>query len=269
MLLQPECRGLEPVYGVTPGALNAARALDELAAVRIGTVAIRAVRVRHGFLEIRAGMALQASHSPMFSQQRVCRFRVIELCTQRLRGNLFPTIGVVTGGAGSRHRGAVRIVVARVTTIKNQAGVFRFSLGSRGVTFLTRHLCVQSGERIACARVIKLFFDGHALPVIEVVALLTVLSEASVVLVFVTGGATARQSQEGMPQVFTGKFAACFSRDVLRNVTLRALQSSVFALQHVAGLVMIEFSRRGVPVRDREVFTIMFGVTGDALLLRF
>jgi hypothetical protein len=78
VLLHSVRRGLETLDGVTGSALHSAGALAKLALVRIGLVAIHALRVRDRLLEIAAGMALRAGHRDMFASQRKLRLGMIE-----------------------------------------------------------------------------------------------------------------------------------------------------------------------------------------------
>lgn len=87
-------------------------ALQELAAVRVGLVAIRTERVFNGRLEIAAFMAGEASHLKVFSLERKVRLRVIEVRCER---RLFPGRGGVAGFATLLELALVRIGMASGT----------------------------------------------------------------------------------------------------------------------------------------------------------
>jgi len=131
------------------------------------------------------------------------------------------------------------------------------------MTFLTRDLGVQPGERVAGLGVVEL---RSIFPVLEVVALLTILSQAAIVLVLMTVHAVRADSQESSALVanLDGKhFRLC---NMLRRVTTIAGQSRVFSLQAVSGFAVIEPGRSRRPFHDREIEAIVFGVTLSAFL---
>jgi len=195
-------RWFETIDGVAPGAFPTIRALHELSVMRIGLVTIRAPCMRHRFFEISPCVTRVAAHADVFSQQRIRGFRVIEFRAHRLHGDLFPPAGFVARLACPGHRASVRIAVTRAASIKFQPGVFRFSIRSRQVTFLTCDLAMQPGQRIARARVVKVLLPHRdRFPVVVVMALQAILSEAPVVLVLVARDAIAREPQERVPEI--------------------------------------------------------------------
>ena len=127
---------------------------------------------------------------------------------------------------------------------------------------------MQSRKGVAGSRMIKLLLDGNALPIVEAMTLLAVWSQAALVLVFMAGGARTRQTQEGMAQIFACELTARIGWDVLGRVTLHALESGMFAFEHVPRFRVIEFSWRRVPTGDRKIFTIVLGMAGNTLFLR-
>lgn len=142
VLFHGECRWLEPIDRVAARTFSAVGTFYKLSAVRIRLVAIAALRMRDRPLKVRPDVAALAAHAGVFSEQRVCRLRVIELCAQRLAGHLFPAACSMTGLACSRHRSAVWISVTGVAAVENQAAIFRLAVGARRVAFLTGHLRV-------------------------------------------------------------------------------------------------------------------------------
>lgn len=54
--------------------------------------------------------------------------------------------------------------------------------------------------------------------------------------------------------------------DVRGRVALAAVEASVFALQRVAGLVVVESFQRRLPMDQRKIFTVMLGVAFRAVV---
>jgi len=193
---------------VTARALAAIGALYELSVMRIRLMAVRTFCMRHRFFEISPRVTRLATYADVFPEQRICRFRVIEFRAHRLHRHAFPSAGVVARLARPRHRAPVRIAVTGVASIKFESDVLRFSIRSRQVTFLAGHLRVQPSQRIARARVVKMLRphrDGF--PVIKVVTLQAILSQAPVVFVLVTRYTITRQAEESVSQIFVRQFA--------------------------------------------------------------
>ena len=204
----------------------------------------------------------------MFSQERVRGFRVIEFRAQRLHRDLFPSTRLVARLARPRHGAAVRIGVAGTAPIKFHPRVLRFSIRSRQVTFLAGDLGVQSGQRIARARMIEMPRPHrNGFPVIKVVALQAILSEATVMLVLVARHAIPREPEEGVSHIFVRQLAPRRSGNFLRGVALHAFQPRMFSFEQIPGLAVIEFSRHRLPMRDGKIFPVMLRVAADAFFL--
>src|SRR6185312_11386360 len=141
-------------------------------------------------LEIAAGMALVAAHLDMLAQQRKLRPRVVKALAYRCRGHALPSAGVVARLAGAGKSAAVRVAVAVGAGAERKPHVLRLAVCARQVALLAGHLLMQAGKRIARAAVIKAAQRPRKnLPVIEPVALLAVLSQTALVLVFMAGHA--------------------------------------------------------------------------------
>lgn len=201
----------------------------------------------------------------MFSQERVRGFRVIEFRAQRLHRDLFPSTRLVARLARPRHGAAVRIGVAGTAPIKFHPRVLRFSIRSRQVTFLAGDLGVQSGQRIARARMIEMPRPHrNGFPVIKVVALQAILSETSIVKIFVTGHACLRNPQEGLAQILLLYVRALGGGDFIGQVALIAGQAGMFAFQQVSGFFVIELVR--IPLDQRKIFAVVIRVAAHAFL---
>ena len=106
--------------------------------------------------------------------------------------------------------------------------------------------------------------DADRLPVDEVVATLAIGAKPPFVLVFVAGNASGRETQVSPVGILDLDRRAFLGRDVRRIVALIAGQTGMLALKRVPGVPMIE--RLDVPFNEREVFSIVLGVTARALL---
>lgn len=260
VLLHSKLCGLETFEGVAGGTITAVRALQELSAVRVGGVAVRALLVGHGLLELRRAVTLAAWHGRVFSLERVLCFGVVKFSGERKR---FPSAGVVTilarGGKGS----AVRIGVARGAFVESDAGKLHhfFRAAGRAVTFLAGDWFVPSGERVARLRVVE---ARERFPAVHVVAALAIAAELAAVGVRMARQAIARQPEEcARQQLFANQMPLSIG-DVLWRVTAPAIQPGVLSFQGVAGLGMVKPFGRGIPFDEIEIFAIVLGVAGDA-----
>ncbi len=129
VLFHRERRGLPSLHGVAGRALAAVRTLGELPVVRIGLVAIHALRESHRLLEISTRMALRAIDADVLAFQRELGLRVIEALAHRLQRNLLPSARAVAGLATLREAAVVRILVAIGTLVERDAGVLRLAIG--------------------------------------------------------------------------------------------------------------------------------------------
>ena len=145
MFLHSESRGLECLDRVARGTLAAIGTFCKLPAVRVRTVAIRALLECDGPLEISARVAGIAAQGRVFSEQREFRRCVIELVGQRRRGNRLPIYGAVARLAGRGERTTVRIAVACIAAIERQASPLGLSVRCNGVALFTFHIAVRAG----------------------------------------------------------------------------------------------------------------------------
>jgi len=81
-----------------------------------------------------------------------------------------------------------------------------------------------------------------------------------------TGNTGCRQSQKRSIQILVLDGRSFLRRNVRSVVALVALQAGVLALEHISGLLMVE--RLGVPLDEREILPVVFGVAAGAFLAR-
>ena len=168
VLLHGEQGRLPALHRVAGGALSTIGAFRELAAMRIGLVAIHALLESDWLFEVPIGMALGAIDEDVLALKRVPSLRVVETLVDRLQQNLFPSAGAVTRLAALGEASAVRIFVAIGALIERDAHILRLAVRSVGVALRALHFLVQSGQRITRLRVIKLTLaraDADRLPV--------------------------------------------------------------------------------------------------------
>src|SRR5581483_11344194 len=138
-------------------AFAAVRALGELPVVRIGSVAVHALRENQRLLEISAGVATQTINAGMFALQRKLRFGVIEALADRSGRNPLPSAGVVARLATLlRESAVVRIAVTVRALCKRQPGIPRLVVDAGRVTPRTRDGHVHAGQRIPRLTMVKL-----------------------------------------------------------------------------------------------------------------
>lgn len=102
------------------------------------------------------------------------------------------------------------------------------------------------------------------LPIDEVVARSAILAQPSLVLILVASHARRGKAEIGPAGIFDLDRGAFLGRNVRGIMALRALQPSMLALENVPGLFVIE--GLGIPLDQREIFTIVLGMTAGALL---
>jgi hypothetical protein len=190
---------LPPVNVMAGSALAAVGALEELTVVGV-LVAIRTLGERERLFEIAVGVARTTGHSLVLAEQREFGFGVIEIKAESRADDTFPTGRCVTRLAALLCEAAfVRIAVAVIALREGNAEVARLLVGARRVTLLALDLRVLAGQRITGLGVIE--STGDVFPVSEVVALLAIWTEASIVLVFVASGAGLRDADESAVEV--------------------------------------------------------------------
>lgn len=172
-------------YGVAAFAAAAIGALQKLAAVRIGSMAIGAQRVPDRQLEVFALVAGDAGDLHVFAQQRKLRLRVVEA---RGEAGFLPRARGVAEVAVLLELALVGIAVAADAGGELQSSKALLTVVARQMALLAGRGQMRSGERVAGLGVVEvLLVDLRGLPVDGRMALRAVGSKAALMLVFVAG----------------------------------------------------------------------------------
>lgn len=124
---------------------------------------------------------------------------------------------------------------------KRDACITGLMVGPRRVTLHARHVLMCAGERETRARVIEIaLVNARSLPFRRRVASRTVLSKPALVLVLVAGRTAYVEARPGVVQILTLQQRARGDRDVPRVVATAACHVSMIAVEHIAGLRVIE-----------------------------
>ena len=130
------------------------------------------------------------------------------------------------------------------------------------MTLFALHWHVLPGQGVARFGVVE--GSGDILPLVEVVALLALRTQTSLMRILMAGSAGLGNADEAPVEVPHLDERAVSRGNVLRCMTLLTFDPSVFSFQHVARLFMIE--GLGVPLEDGEIYAIVVGVALGALL---
>jgi len=195
MVLGREGGWFPAVDGVAGGAFDTQRTLGKLTVMRIGQVAIGTLGEGDFFFEISALVAGGAVDGGVLAKQRIFGFGMVEVFVHSRQRDFLPSRCGVAGLATLREFSVVKIGVAIGALAEREPGVARLAVVAGLVALLAFHLRVQARERIAGLTMVKLA-DRDRLPVGVIVALETVRAEAALVLIFVAGGASLRDSEE-------------------------------------------------------------------------
>lgn len=159
----------------------------------------------------------------------------------------------------------MRILVAIDALGERNPGVARLVVGPWRVTLCARYLSMKTGQRVASFRMIELA-DRDRVPIRKIVTLRAIRSQLSLVLVLMASHTGWGNSKKRAVQVFDFDIGPLRRRDFVRRVAAIAGKSSVFALEQVAGQLVIE--GLGVPFNQGEIFAVVVGVTTGAVLAR-
>lgn len=260
MLFHPEKRGFPPVDGVTLRAFAFPGTRFELAFMRIGFVAVHAVRKRQGLLEITVQVACRTANHGMLPEERVLCLRMVEFKTRK---QFFPPRSGVTLFAALFERPLMGIDVAVDASLKLHVLVTRRPAGDvRLVAFLAGDLNVLAGQRVAGLGVIELL---GRFPVREIMALQTVVSQLAFVHIFVARLAVLRQPEERLRKILHLDERAILAGHVSRGVTFFAGDPGVLAFQLVPRQTVVELLLGGLPVDQAELFAVMIQVATNTI----
>jgi hypothetical protein len=105
----------------------------------------------------------------------------------------------------------------------------------------------------------------RCLPIVDVVTPLAILSELALVRIGVAGDAILRKAEERFAGIFVFDLGAVAGLHILRCVTLRTRDVCVFAIEGVAGQLVVELLLRWLPVDQGEIETIVFEMAAHAI----
>jgi hypothetical protein len=264
MLGYCEGGGLEALNRVARAAVAAILARIELPMMRIVLMAIQAFLESNRPVEIPSQVTQFATHSRVLAQQGVLRGGMIKALTYRGRGDLFPTRRRMARLARGLENTVVWIAVAITASVKGQAYVLdNFGIaGFRLVALLARHPAVLTRQGVVRARMIK---PSGGLPTVEIVTTHAVATQLTLMPVDMAGDAVTGEAQKCAIQVSDLYGGTLSGRNMSGSVALLAVHPSVFPLQNVARLVMVECFLRRLPMNQLEVLAIMFRVTANTI----
>lgn len=188
---------------------------------------------------------------------------MVKAIIHRGKRDLLPSRGAVAGLATLREAPMMRIFMAIGTLVEWDTFISRLIVRSRRMAFGAANLNVQTSQRITGLGVIELA-NADSFPVIEIVTLLTGLSEPSAVRILVARSAGSQESEVSPVQVFDFDGRALLQSNFRGCVAAVAVQSSMFTFKGIARLLVIE--RLDIPLDQRKIFAIVFGVATRTLL---
>ena len=121
---------------------------------------------------------------------------------------------------------------------------------------------MQTGQRVAGLGVVEVL---RGLPIVDVVAALAVLSELAFVRIGVAGEAILREAEERFAGIFVFDQGAVAGLHILRDMTLRTRDVCVFAVEGVAGQLVVELLLRWLPVDQGEIDTVVFEMAAHTI----
>lgn len=168
----------------------------KLSLVRIGLVAINALRERNLLLEVSIHVARYARNLLVFALQWIFSLRVIEIETGQ---QILPAAGRMARIAGLLEFTLVRIQVAIRTFRKLHVVISRRSARRIGLmAFFARHLDMQPRQRISRFRMVEIL---RRLPALHVVAFRAFVAQLPLVRIGVARRAIRRKSQVRLAEV--------------------------------------------------------------------
>ena len=197
-------------------------------------MAVFAMVMRDGTMEIAAFVALRAGCLRVLAEQRKLRIPVVKVRAGLI---LRPTSGGVTLLARSLHLGilkgsSVRIRVAILAARKRESLIARGFIAGLGImTFLASYRLMLSGQREKRFRMTE---SGRGLPGVLRMTARAVSAKLASVLIFVTRDTFATQAQEGMIEIFHLDLGLGRCGNSIRRMASLALLFFMFAFQREA-----------------------------------
>jgi len=228
---------LPSLHFVAFGTLAFFRATGELAVMDV-LVAVRAVGKLERTLELPFGVASNATHLHVGAQEGIFCLGMVE---GELRQDLFPSFrGVAILTSFLLKRSMVRVQVTIGAVLKLHAPETDFLRHLRLMALFAKHLEMLAGERVSRLGVVEILGSLGLLPVLYVVAVLTVLAKPAFVVVLMTGHALGRCTEIRAGRILSFQECADLREHVRRGVALFAVDAGMFALQGISGQTMIE-----------------------------
>jgi len=106
--------------------------------------------------------------------------------------------------------------------------------------------------------------DSDRLPVFKVVAMRTVRRQPAFMFVLMARDAGLGKPEKGLVQVFGPNCSSLRCRNLVGRVAAIAGEPCVLSFQGIAGLFVVECF--GVPLDQRKIFAVMFGVATCTIL---
>lgn len=258
MIRDRKCRRAPALHRMAAFATTAILTFCKLSAVRIWFVAVGALLMWNRRFEISSGMTTQTLNIEMFPEQWETGLRVIERFG---KARSLPRRRCMAGLASLLKQSVVGVAMTIRTAREREASVSSTSIRSRRMAALALHLLVLSGQRVLRLRMIKcLLVDACGLPFRRRMALCAIDTESALVNIFVTAGASWRQSHPCVVQIFARKERSLRRCDVLRIVARPAAYAHMFAVQDKAGRRVIESLRSRSPMHHLKVDAVVIGM---------
>lgn len=189
---------------------------------------------------------------------------MVETLAEARSRDLLPTRCRVTRLAGLLEAAVMNISVAVGALAKGNPCVSRFTLRVQRMAFLTSDLGVKPRQRIARLRVVEFLDGADRFPIREIVALLAIRAQPSLVRIFVTGRASLRNAEVSLVQILHLDERAIGGHNVFSGMAAITGQARMFGLERIASLLVIKSV--GIPFDDRKILSVVIGVAAHATL---
>lgn len=133
----------------------------------------------------------------------------------------------------------------------------------RLVAFFASDLDVETGQRIARLRMVKLI---RGFPIRKVVALQAVVAELALMHIFVARHAILRQSEKGPGEILHLNERTLVRNHISGHVTLLTGNAGVLSFQVVARQPVVKLFLRRLPVDQVEIRAIVLQMAANAVL---